>query len=60
MYNLPAIPAVVHPVEEVYLAADPEYRAWLQRTERREPMDERLFDLAFNLANKVVSRDKRI
>ena len=58
MCNLSAIPVVVHPVEEVYLAADPEYRAWLRRTERREPMDERLFDLAFNLANKVVSRER--
>ena len=57
MCNLPAIPAVVHPVEEVYLAADPEYRAWLRRTERREP-DERVFDLAFNLANKAVSRER--
>jgi len=58
MCNPPAIPAVVHPVEEVYLAADPEYRAWLRRTERREPIDERLFDLAFNLANKAVSRER--
>ena len=58
MRNLPAIPAVVYPVEKVYLTADPEYRAWLRRTERREPMDERVFDLAFNLANKAVSRER--